>query len=409
MKIEPGCEYIRWIRGVSLIISLGTLSACVPREAYEGPVKDLGVATENLNKVSTLDLVDRNTRARLIRMSGTLSSNIKAFWFEAHPSSGNSVPAQAIPDDRIELLCSPRKSAAQIASFRDYLAGTAAALNKIVQPPPKETAELAIALLSKYDINVNYSTSDEAVYKDCADDFDNYLETIYNESGRAEFDPGAAISALEVLANIINEASKAILTEIDSSRRAEAMRHFLSNDDNKKMLDTSISKISAQLTASAEYKRHTALNEYNNAYDALSIAIKSADFRNTCKSYISLPNESFNWKNQTDKHAVRNEFRSCFKAKFNEFDKLFEKVLSTAANYDVEANRTLDPAINDLKKAVLKLEKLADDDLDKEEARAILVAAIRIGKVLDDIQKTATSEDTHKKVSDAISKLRDAL
>jgi hypothetical protein len=84
-------------------------------------------------------------------------------------------------------------------------------------------------------------------------------------------------------------------------------------------------------------------------------------------------------------------------------------VLTAAAAYDAEADKSADTGAEDLRDLVGKLKDVADGRLDETTARALFDTAVRWASLAADVEKTYNDEETRKKVTDAVGKLRAAF
>jgi hypothetical protein len=382
----------------------GTVNGCAPREAYQGPVADFGKATEYLSEIATQQLTSERSDRRLQLIRQYLTINLKQAWAT---SKNGEAPMVSLPEVDT-FVCQERSEVTPDFDAKDYVSAVAKAMEKTVEPPPTETDDLIKALATSYDIDVSATDNQKDVYDACIRDRNSYLQTVYLEKGRQE-SAALAIEGLQALAEILKEAAKASLTEIDSARRAAAMRKFLNDAQHKEQLSKAIGQLETTLTNADTRRQHLAMKTTVDRFEDFAIAMNDLNVASAseCASYFALPKERFSVDHPS--HAESVEFRQCYRYAWDRLSDSISELITATATYDIEADRAVRPAFDDLKKATAKLEKLADDEIDAEEAKAMLVAALRMGKVAAELKNTITSDETQAKVKEALDKIRTAL
>ncbi len=401
-------ERRRWmLRALSLIPIAAVFSGCVaPREAYVGSIKAFSDASDSLAVVANPVLDAWRTSQRALIFRSALTNKILA-------PRDTDLDRQLIRGE-FSLLCLSREEYAQLRGAQTYLAATGKALGTVAGDPPKDLGKLVEALTNNYTISLALSNDHAAVTAGCRTDLERYVNTAYPRSvkeAREELAISAALAAGKAALDLIQQVVVPLATraaqEVDSARRASALQTFLSDTKFQKDLQESIDHLADLLKQTQTQGRRMKVKEFMdslNGFGASMIAADKilADPKSGCLK-IRVP------KDDKDDIRLTSEFQQCYAAVWTEWQPQITKILTAAADYDVEADKYADETAANLKKISSKLADIAAGKMDQDTARATLQAGIRLAGLAKDIHAAAASAENQKKVKVVMDQLEGAL
>lgn len=377
------------MKRAAILVGATLCVSCVPRAVYVGPIDTFSTQAEKFNTAATAELAQYPTdfRARLLR--GEVARRV---LYEVKP-----VATAFKLGDFGHFICDPRLKAASYADESRYLGAVSESLKKTGAAPSDKVGDLIKALGTDYAINVK-KPGDNDEQKRCSDDMGTYRAAAY-PIGQTESVAGA-IAGIKALEAIFNELAPIVLGQIDEARRSIALQDFLSNADNQAAMHSSIDQNVEMMDAAFKDRRLLSLNAADMAYSGLSTKLATLNLKAIPECKAFRPPAGGRPIYDSD------DFRLCFQKVWDATEGDTAAVLTAAAKYDDDAGKRPDVAGKELSKVVDKLARIARGDLTPGEWAQALSSYAQAGVAIDTLVTKASSDDTKKKVQDALNQIK---
>lgn len=313
-----------------------------------------------------------------------------------------------------DLLCEPIYAQLRILTPIENTTAKATAIKSILEPPEADTIQLIKRLGTTYSINFitaelpdNYQlwTESSEDGKRCVATLASGDPYVVREYVGKEFAIigalGAATSLWDSVWNVIKPAVDGALKNADLERRNKAIRDYFSNVDNVTRLKHDIERTEGFLEKEFKYEQtktaglavvaHARLLSFQSSH--WQQAIKEAS---QCKAAI----EALKAK-KTDLAGV-----DCVDRVFKALDPALDSALNAAEKYDESFSKTLPKAGDRLSEQVDTIVEIAKGN--KPEAKALWAALLRYATLYNTVKDTG-SEDSKKKIDDALKAFREAI
>lgn len=407
---------------------LGCNGVVAPRESYEPGVANFATLTGELASAVNTTLADYRTDLRIDTARYALATHLATGrnprLAVLQPKFGQPNRDEGLPQDEPDrtsrhetvygrrMLCLPRLAYMDVATNRDYLGAIASALKTTAAAPSKDFGELLSALGTSYKIEIVGPADANIVEQACVDDLRNYRQSVFPTAVPTAESALGVVAALEGLYEVFNTVFKplatAVLQEVDAARKAAALKAFLDNDDNRIGIAQALEILANELNAVRTRERHLRTYEFVKALDLMLMKLAASDAEMTlltskvdsCVALAAL---------RTPRSSETLAFRKCFAVLWEKWDPHLKQVLTTAAAYDSEADKSPNDIIDNIRQVKSELEKISDGEITVLLTKQVFAVAMRLVALAQTAKETWSDEKNEKKVEEALSKLRKAL
>jgi hypothetical protein len=393
-----------------LLMVLGIVG-CSTREAYVNHAEAFTKATAELSRVMNKELKDSRTEWRLHYLKYILTNYIEdKFEESAAPSAIMRTSSEPLPHStghavmQTTFLCRPREHFVNAKSQTAYLKALSGAFDDVLREPSNDLAELIASLGKDYSVFVAMGPSTAEDRATCDKDVSTYVDTVYPSTPEPTQQQAGLISAAGQLYGILKEIAKPALTaglrEIDSARRAAALRRFWQDKQNRESVQTTIKDSNAVLASIAELRRHDRMKAVVDAVNHFAnVNWKGkADKLPSCEEYVKKP-----------EGKTSMNFERCFEEMWDQWTPYTEEMVFAAAEYDKEADLAPDKAAAKVLVASQHLENIADGKDDPEATKFMVEGLIRIVGVVEQTRTSLSREETKIQIKRSFQDIRGAL
>lgn len=413
-------------RALAIVGVLELLLGCqtlAPREAYVDDIALFSKSAEEMTKVANQNLETLRLEHRLRSFRYALTQHIVAgadpvllLGENFQQISPTAKKEEIVPKTPEELwVCVPNGTYARSVGERDYVGTYSATIRKLSGDPSDDFAELIKTLRSQYKTTVSGPADGREVLEACVKDMRGYLETAYPNESQKEAGILAVLAAGKSLYDVFNDIFKPLakqaLKEVDSARRAAALKEFLNNPGNRKNLSNAIDHLGRLISEHESRQRHLKIKTVVDATNDFRFAYNNpgkSTSRDRVKECASAMPEDFS-KNPNQEYRGRPQFQVCAAKLWSNWEPYAKAMLTAAGEYDSVADRLPDQSATKLIGLSAKLEDVASGRITPEIAKLLIDTLVRWANLAENVKKTTTSEENKKRIDDALSNLKKAL
>jgi hypothetical protein len=361
------------VKCICLVALLFLVTSCAPRSSYLGDVKQFSEANKALGERIKQEELTLRTSLRLQILR----------WAQKQAVKKGSLSDD--PDFKL-FLCDPIRLNAAISRKQGHLDATASGLELVAAPPEKDFDKLLSSLGNDYEIIGKPAEEGLSKDKQCKGDIDQYLSTVLPEEAlpeNVEFLQfvAAAQAIYEVWQNVGKPIATEVLLQIDEGRRADALKEYLSNKKNIEALRNAVEGGKIMINYQETTRRHLKVKQVKDAFDDWKASLNKAIPENQC---IGL--------------KTNDELYPCVKTIWNNTESQSEKLVSAAAEYDIEIDQNIGDATERLLKAVKSLENTANGEFTIDIAKEIFSSLTKMVDSGKTISNTLSNDENKEKI-----------